>query len=298
MFLRRILLADPAGFCVGVKRAVEMLDQALSEIAPPVYCYRELVHNRQVIEHFIARGVNFVDSLDQVPVGSVLVFSAHGVAPALKEEARRRQLRVIDATCPFVTRIHNKVKQFVAEGRLVFLVGHREHEEVLGVVGEAPESVLVIENPAEAEAVQVPEGSKTALVTQTTLSVDDTEKTVSVLRRRFPELASLPQSDICVAVRNRQQAVRKLASEVDRILVLGAQNSSNSARLVEVAEAAGATAHLISSIEQLDDLNWQNVEAVGITAGASTPDSFMQNVINKLNQQGNAEIKKLQPTTE
>ena len=298
MFLRRILLADPAGFCVGVKRAVEMLDQALSEISPPVYCYRELVHNRQVIEHFIARGVNFVDSLDQVPVGSVLVFSAHGVAPALKEGARRRQLRVIDATCPFVTRIHDKVKQFVAEGRLVFLVGHREHEEVLGVVGEAAESVLVIENPAEAEAVQVPEGSKTALVTQTTLSVDDTEKTVSVLRRRFPELASLPQSDICVAVRNRQQAVRKLASEVDRIIVLGAQNSSNSARLVEVAEAAGATAHLISSIEQLDDLNWQDVEAVGITAGASTPDSFIQTVIDKLNQQGNAEIKKLQPITE
>jgi 4-hydroxy-3-methylbut-2-enyl diphosphate reductase len=297
MSLKLILLAEPAGFCVGVKRAVETLDQTLLEIAPPVYCYRELVHNRQVIERFIARGVNFVDSLDQVPAGSVLVFSAHGVSPTLKEEARRRRLRVIDATCPFVTRIHDKVKQFVAEGRLVFLVGHREHEEVLGVVGEAPESVIVVENPSEAETVQVPEGSKTALVTQTTLSVDDTEKTVSVLRRRFPELTSLPQSDICVAVRNRQLAVRKLASEVDRIIVLGAQNSSNSARLVEVAQAAGATAHLISSIEQLNKLNWQNVEAVGITAGASTPDSFIQTVVNKLNQQGSAEIRKLQPST-
>ncbi len=290
MPLKHIVVADPSGFCAGVKRAVAMLDQALRDLDPPIYCYRELVHNRQVIEQFSERGVRFVDSLNEVPEGANLVFSAHGVAPALLADARHRHLRVIDATCPFVARIHGKVQQFVKEGRLVFLVGHRGHEEVSGVVGEAPESVMVIENPAEAEAVQLPPGTQVALVTQTTLSVTDTEQTVSVLRRRFPELATLPQSDICGAVRSRQLAVRKLASQVDRVLVLGAQNSSNSLRLVEVARASGAAATLISSLDELRTLNWQNIDAVGITAGASTPDSFIQAVTDVLKQLDGAEI--------
>jgi len=290
MPLKRIFVAEPAGFCTGVKRAVEMLDQALNDLNTPIYCYRELVHNRQVIGRFKERGVRFVQSLSEVPAGAVLVFSAHGVSPALFEEARQRNLRVIDATCPFVLRIHSKVRQFVAEGRLVFLVGHRGHDEVRGVVGEAPESVIVIENPEEAEAVQVPPGTTVALVTQTTLSVTDTQKTVDVLRRRFPELATLPQSDICGAVRSRQLAVRKLASYVDQVLVLGAQNSSNSLRLVEVAIEAGATGTLISSLDDLQKLNWQYLEAIGITAGASTPDSFIQEVIASLKKLAGAEI--------
>ncbi len=290
MPLKRILVAEPSGFCAGVKRAVAMLDQALIDLDSPIYCYRELVHNRQVIEQFTDRGVLFVDSLNEVPEGANLVFSAHGVAPALLKEARQRQLRVIDATCPFVSRIHGKVRQFVANGRLVLLVGHRGHDEVRGVVGEAPGSVMVIENPDEAESVQVPLGTSLALVTQTTLSITDTEKTVSVLRRRFPELAFLPQSDICGAVRSRQLAVRKLASLVDRVLVLGAQNSSNSLRLVEVARDAGAAATLIPSLDELRTLNWQGIDAVGITAGASTPDSFIQAVIDELQKLDAAEI--------
>ena len=269
MPLKRILLAEPAGFCAGVKRAVDMLDQALQDLDTPIYCYRELVHNRQVIEQFTARGVRFVENLSEVPVAAVLVFSAHGVSPALLAEASQRQLRVIDATCPFVARIHSKVRQFVAEGHLVFLVGHRGHDEVRGVIGEAPGSVLVIE---------------------TTLSISDTEKTVSVLCRRFPKLATLPQSDICSAVRSRQIAVRRLASLVKHVLVLGAQNSSNSLRLVEVAREAGANATLISSLDDLQKLPWQDMDAVGITAGASTPDSFIQAVIEEIKRPDGAVI--------
>ncbi|MDD3953187.1 MAG: 4-hydroxy-3-methylbut-2-enyl diphosphate reductase [Lentisphaeria bacterium] len=290
MPLKRILLAEPAGFCAGVKRAVDMLDQALQDLDTPIYCYRELVHNRQVIEQFTARGVRFVENLSEVPVAAVLVFSAHGVSPALLAEASQRQLRVIDATCPFVARIHSKVRQFVAEGHLVFLVGHRGHDEVRGVIGEAPGSVLVIENPDEAEDIQVPQGIPVALVTQTTLSISDTEKTVSVLCRRFPKLATLPQSDICSAVRSRQIAVRRLASLVKHVLVLGAQNSSNSLRLVEVAREAGANATLISSLDDLQKLPWQDMDAVGITAGASTPDSFIQAVIEEIKRPDGAVI--------
>ncbi|MFA6929122.1 MAG: 4-hydroxy-3-methylbut-2-enyl diphosphate reductase [Lentisphaeria bacterium] len=290
MPLNRIVVVEPSGFCAGVKRAVALVDQTLREKGSPLYCYRELVHNRQVIAQFTARGVTFVGSLAEVPAGANLVFSAHGIAPALVEEAQQRNLQVIDATCPFVARIHSKVRQFVADGRLVFLVGHRGHDEVRGVVGEAPGHILVIENPAEAEAVQVPAGAALALVTQTTLNVTDTEKTVNILRRRFPKLATMSHDDICFAVRNRQLGVIKLAAQVHKILVLGAQNSSNSQRLVEVACAAGAEATLISTLDDLISLNWQDVGSVGITAGASTPDSFVQEVIDSLKQQGNPEV--------
>jgi len=290
MPLNHILVVEPSGFCAGVKRAVGMLGQALCDLPPPVYCYRELVHNRQVIEQFIARGVRFVNSLDEVPIGANLIFSAHGVAPQIVEQARGRSLRILDATCPFVARIHSKVRQFVAEGRTVFLVGHRTHDEVRGVVGEAPGAVLVIEDPAEAAAVQVAPGAELAVVTQTTLSVADTEKTIGVLRSRFPALAMLPQSDICLAVRNRQLGVSKLAEQVRRILVLGAQNSSNSQRLVEVARTAGAEASLISTLDDLAAIDWQGVDRVGITAGASTPESFMQAVIETLQRWSGAAV--------
>ncbi|NLF93776.1 MAG: 4-hydroxy-3-methylbut-2-enyl diphosphate reductase [Oligosphaeraceae bacterium] len=298
MPLNRIVVVEPSGFCAGVKRAVGMLEQALCELAPPIYCYRELVHNRQVIEQFTARGVRFVNCLDEVPEGANLVFSAHGVAPQIVEQARGRCLRVLDATCPFVARIHSKVRQFVAEGRTVFLVGHRTHDEVRGVVGEAPGAVMVIENPAEAEAVQVAPGTALAVVTQTTLSVADTAKTIGVLHSRFPALATLPQSDICLAVRNRQLGVSRLAEQVQRILVLGAQNSSNSQRLVEVAVAAGADATLISTLDDLADIDWQGVDQVGITAGASTPESFMQAVINALRRLNGAAVTRLRVATE
>lgn len=293
MPLSRIVVVEPSGFCAGVRRAVDLMEQALGELGPPLYCYRELVHNRQVIARFIARGVHFVSSLDEVPEGANLFFSAHGVAPELVAAARRRQLRVIDATCPFVARIHAKVRQFVAAGCQVFLVGHRDHDEVIGVVGEAPGHVMIIENPAEAAAVQVAAGVPLALVTQTTLSVDDTVRTVAVLQQRFPELATLPASDICLAVRNRQRGVRQLVTAANRVLVLGSRNSSNTLRLVEVARAAGAEACLISAPEELWQLDWRGVDTVGLTAGASTPDVFVQEVITALRRLGEATVTRL-----
>lgn len=290
MPLNSIVVVEPSGFCAGVKRAVDMVEQALRERGAPLYCYRELVHNPQVIESFAVRGVVFVPRLAEVPEGANLVFSAHGVSPALVDEACRRNLQVIDATCPFVASIHGKVRQFVAEGRMVFLVGHRGHDEVCGVVGEAPGHVIVVENPSEAESVQIPTGTAAALVTQTTLSVADTEKTVAVLRRRFPELVTLPQGDICPATLNRQLGAIRLAGQVRRVLVLGARNSSNSRRLVEVACAAGADATLISRIDDLEKLDLQGVDSVGITAGASTPDFFIREVIDYLKKQGSPEV--------
>jgi len=289
---QRIVLVEPCGFCAGVKRAVVCVEDALRERGAPLYCYRELVHNRQVIGELEARGVVFVTSLDEVPAGATLIFSAHGVAPGLYGEAQGRGLRVIDATCPFVAKIHRKVRHFVAEGRLVLLVGHRGHDEVNGVLGEAPGKIFVVENAIEAESLVVP-AAALALVTQTTLSVAEVGKTVAVLRRRFPALATMAQSDICHAVRNRQLGVRRLVERVEMILVLGAANSSNTLRLVEVARAGGAQAALISTLADLAALNVKQYAAIGVTAGASTPESFVQAVIAALQCDGQTELETL-----
>lgn len=293
MSRQRIVLVEPCGFCAGVKRAVACVEDALRERGAPLYCYRELVHNRQVISELAARGVVFVSCLDEVPAGATLVFSAHGVAPGLNAEAQARGLRVIDATCPFVAKIHRKVRHFVAAGRLVLLVGHRGHDEVNGVLGEAPDKILVVENAIEAESLAVPAGAALALVTQTTLSVADVGKTVAVLRRRFPALATMAQSDICHAVRNRQLGVMRLVERVEMILVLGAANSSNTLRLVEVARAAGAQAALISTVDDLAALDVKRYATIGVTAGASTPETFVKAVIAALQCDGQAELETL-----
>lgn len=286
MGLQRVILVEPSGFCAGVKRAVELVERALAEYGAPLYCYRELVHNRHVVDDLAARGVVFVTRLDDVPEGERIVFSAHGVSPAHHRAAAKRGLQVIDATCPFVAKIHAKVRQFTADGCHVFLVGNRGHDEVNGVLGEAPEHVTVIENPEEAEAVHVQDATAVAVVTQTTLSVSETERTVAVLRRRFPALQMLPKSDICYATRNRQAGVLNLAELTDAVLVLGAKNSSNSNRLVEVAHGAGVRAGLVSTSADLESFNWDGVEVVGVTAGASTPESFICEIVEALKQRG------------
>jgi len=298
MSLKRVVIVEPSGFCAGVRRAVELVERALADYGAPLYCYRELVHNRQVVDDLAARGVVFVNSLDDVPEGARVVFSAHGVAPDHYEAAAKRGLEVIDATCPFVSKIHAKVRQFTADGCHVFLVGHRGHDEVNGILGEAPGHVTVIENVAEAEAVCVPDATAVAVVTQTTLSLSEAEQTIAALHRRFPALQALPKSDICYATRNRQAAVLKLVELTDAVLVLGAKNSSNTNRLVEVARAAGARAGLISTVADLDAFDWEGVEAVGVTAGASTPESFIQEIVGVLVQRGAGEVERVCLTKE
>lgn len=293
MSLQRVILIEPSGFCAGVRRAVDLVERALVDYGAPLYCYRELVHNRQVVDDLATRGVVFVSNLDDVPEGARVVFSAHGVAPDHYATAEKRGLRVIDATCPFVSKIHAKVRQFTADGCHVFLVGHRGHDEVNGILGEAPEHVTVIENTAEAEAVRVPDATSVAVVTQTTLSLSEAEQTIAVLHRRFPELQALPKSDICYATRNRQAGVLKLVALTDAILVLGAINSSNTNRLVEVARGAGARAGLISTRADLDTFDWQGVAVVGVTAGASTPESFIQEILDALVHRGAEEVERM-----
>ena len=293
MALRRVILAEPHGFCAGVKRAVDLVEQALADHGTPLYCYRELVHNRQVVDAFTRRGVVFVDRLEDVPAGARLVFSAHGVAPACVQAAAARGLQVIDATCPFVSVIHSKVRQFVGDGCRVFLVGHRGHDEVNGIWGEAPDQITVVENPAEAEAVRLPDGAAVAVVTQTTLSVSEVDQTIAVLRRRFPQMRALPKTDICYATRNRQAGVLNLVEQADAVLVFGATNSSNTNRLVEVARGAGGRAMLVSAAADLDAFDWQGVETVGVTAGASTPDSFIREILDALVRRGAAEVVRL-----
>lgn len=290
MPLRRVILVRPRGFCAGVERAVSMVDQALARHGRPLYCYRELVHNRYVVDGLARRGVAFVDRLEDVPEGAAVVFSAHGVAPAVYAAAAARRLVVIDATCPFVAKVHAEVRRFVKQGCTVLLIGHRGHDEVRGIVGEAPESIRVIENRAEAEAIEVPDAAAVATVTQTTLSVTETAAVVAGLRRRFPSLRTPAGSDICYATQNRQEAVIALARQADMVLVLGAVNSSNTNRLVEVARAAGGRAELISRPEELASLDLREAETVGVTAGASTPESLVQNLVEALRRLGATEV--------
>ena len=298
MALRRIVLAQPSGFCSGVERAVTMVEAALAASGEPLYCFRELVHNRQVIAALAGRGVVFVDDLAAVPAGGRVVFSAHGVAPAVYLSAAERGLKVIDATCPFVARVHARVRGFVVRGCRVLLVGHRGHDEVRGIVGEAPEHVQVIENEQEAWGVQVPAGLPLAVVTQTTLSMMDTAQVMRVLKHRFPDLEGLSRHDICHATQKRQLGVMQLARQTDLVLVLGAANSSNTNRLVEVARAVGGRAQLISQAGDLTGLELASLDTVGVTAGASTPESFVREVVAILSQHGSPEATTLRVSSE
>lgn len=275
----RILLAAPRGFCAGVNMAIETLETALRRYGPPLYVYHEIVHNRWVVNEFVQRGVHFVETLDIVPEGGILIFSAHGVSPAIRQEAAARKLHTIDATCPLVTKVHREVRRFAEMGYTVLLIGHAGHDEIVGTMGEAPDQIRLVQNEQEAETVEVPDPERVAYTTQTTLSVMDASRIVQRLRQRFPKLVGPARDDICYATQNRQEAVLELAREADVFLVVGSQNSSNSRRLAEIAHSAGVPAYLVDGPEDLKR-EWFSAEhTVGITAGASAPEHLVQGCI-------------------
>ena len=272
-------LVAPRGYCAGVERAIETVERVLLELGPPVYVRGEIVHNTHVVSSLAAKGAVFVDSETEVPEGQTIILSAHGVAPEVRRVCAERGLRVIDATCPLVSKVHAEVRRYAGRGASVLLVGHAEHDEVIGTRGEAPGAVYVVESVEDAERVMVPDPERVALTTQTTLSIDDTTAIVDVLKRRFPALAGPKASDICYATQNRQDAVREVVGEgADLVLVVGSRNSSNSNRMVEVAQASGAESHLIDTVDELD-LGWlEGKRRVALTAGASAPEVLVQEV--------------------
>ena len=288
-----IVLAGPRGFCAGVDRAIEIVERALDVVDGPIYVRREIVHNRHVVEALREKGAIFVDELSEVPAGATVIFSAHGVSPAVREDAQTRGLRVIDATCPLVTKVHTEAVRYARERRTIVLVGHEDHDEVIGTTGEAPERIVVIDSVAEAERLEVDDPTRVAYLTQTTLSVDDTRAVIDVLRRRFPAIVGPSRDDICYATQNRQAAVKRLSAEVDLVLVLGAANSSNAARLREVAAARGTAAHLINDVRDIDPAWLAGAPRVGITAGASTPEFLVREVVRFLEERGTPSVREL-----
>jgi 4-hydroxy-3-methylbut-2-en-1-yl diphosphate reductase len=284
---KRVLLAAPRGYCAGVDRAVEAVEQALDQHGAPVYVRKQIVHNRHVVETLEERGAIFVDDTAEVPEGALLVFSAHGVSPAVRAEARDRQLRTIDATCPLVTKVHQEAKRFAREDFDILLVGHAGHEEVEGTAGEAPSHIQLVETGADVDAVSVRDPQKIVWLSQTTLSVDETMDTVRALRERFPTLQNPPSDDICYATQNRQIAVKAMAPHCDLVIVVGSRNSSNSVRLVEVALTAGAgAAYLVDYAREIDEAWLSGVRTVGVTSGASVPEVLVRGVLDHLAERG------------
>lgn len=284
--VEKIILAEPRGFCAGVDRAVEAVRGALREYGRPLYVRHQIVHNRFVLEALEREGAIFVESLDEAPEGQRVIFSAHGVAPSEWERARSRNLRVIDATCPLVTKVHSEVERYAAEGKTVILVGHAGHEEVKGTMGVAPGRMLLVGTVEEAEAVEVPDPSAVAAVTQTTLSVDDTRDIMMTLKRRFPALATPKTDDICYATQNRQNAVKELVDVSDVVLVVGSRQSSNANRMVEVARMRGGRAFLVDSLEDVEPEMVAGVRALGLTASASSPEWLVEEIINAFSERG------------
>jgi 4-hydroxy-3-methylbut-2-enyl diphosphate reductase len=296
--LKRVVLAAPRGFCAGVVRAIEIVNTVLQLLPPPIYVRKEIVHNRFVVEHFKQRGVIFVNELDEVPDGATVIFSAHGVSPAVREMARKKNLRVIDATCPLVTKVHLEAIKFAQEGYSIILIGHEGHEEVEGTMGEAPHCTYLVQSVEDVERLQVPDPEKVAYLTQTTLSVDDTAEIVAALKRKFPKIVGPRTDDICYATQNRQNAVKALAKQVDVILVIGSQNSSNSQRLKEVAISNGCPAYLIDGAEHIRTEWLIDAESVGVTSGASAPEILVKQVIQRLQELGATEVVELRLTEE
>lgn len=284
--VRRILLASPRGYCAGVERAVETVERALELYGAPVYVRKQIVHNLHVVRELEARGAVFVEEETEVPAGSTVVFSAHGVAPAVRANAESRHLHTIDATCPLVTKVHVQARRYAAEGYTVVLIGHAGHEEVVGTMGEAPASIVLVESAADVDALTVPEGAKLAYITQTTLSVDETAEVIAALRRRFPDIHAPKKEDICYATSNRQWAVKEMLDQIGLLLVLGSRNSSNSNRLVEVARAGGVDAHLVDDETEIDESWLGGVDTVGITAGASAPEKLVERVCDWFRDRG------------
>lgn len=283
----RVLLAAPRGYCAGVDRAVVTVEKALDHYEPPVYVRKQIVHNKHVVEDLEARGAIFVEELDEVPEGALVVFSAHGVAPMVHDEAEKRELRTIDATCPLVTKVHNEARRFAKDDLDIVLIGHNGHEEVEGTAGEAPHNIQLVESPDDVDDVEVRDPSRVVWLSQTTLSVDETYETVDRLRERFPDLMSPPSDDICYATQNRQVAVKEIAAESELLLVVGSANSSNSVRLVEVALDAGAdAAYRIDNASEIDEAWLEGVKTVGVTSGASVPEDLVAAVTSWLAERG------------
>jgi len=288
--VRKVLLASPRGYCAGVERAVETVEKALDLYGPPVYVRKQIVHNLHVVRDLEARGAVFVDQETEVPEGATVVFSAHGVAPSVHANAAARRLQTIDATCPLVTKVHVQARRYAAEGYTVVLIGHAGHEEVVGTMGEAPDSIVLVESVADADKLQVDSEAKLAYVTQTTLSVDETGEIITTLRRRFPDIYAPKREDICYATSNRQWAVKEMLSEIELLLVIGSRNSSNSNRLVEVARAGGVAAHLIDDETEIDEAWIAGVDVVGVTSGASAPEKLVERVCDWFRARGVSDI--------
>ncbi|HZD72955.1 MAG TPA: 4-hydroxy-3-methylbut-2-enyl diphosphate reductase [Actinomycetota bacterium] len=295
---RRVLLAAPRGYCAGVDRAVDIVEVALQTYGAPVYVRKQIVHNLHVVRRLEAKGAIFVEELDEVPAGASVVFSAHGVAPEVHEQARNRQLKVIDATCPLVTKVHQEARKFAGKGYDIVLIGHEGHEEVIGTMGEAPRAIHLVGDEQEAAAVEVADPNRVAYLTQTTLSVDETQGVIGQLRERFPVLAGPRSDDICYATQNRQSAVKELAGECQLILVIGAENSSNSKRLVEVARAMGCASHLIAEASVIDPAWFEGVDTVGVTSGASAPEWLVDELVSALRERGASEVREVQAIPE
>src|SRR5215212_4181839 len=290
MAVRKVLLASPRGYCAGVERAVETVEKALDLYGPPVYVRKQIVHNLHVVRDLEERGAVFVDDETEVPEGRTVVFSAHGVAPSVHVNAAARGLSTIDATCPLVTKVHVQARRYAAAGYTIVLVGHAGHEEVVGTMGEAPESMVLVESVDDAEQLAFPPGTLLAYVTQTTLSVDETGEIITALRRRFPDIYAPKKEDICYATSNRQWAVKEMLTEIGLLLVIGSRNSSNSNRLVEVARVGGVAAHLIDDETEIADAWLSGVAVVGVTSGASAPEKLVERVCGWFRARGVTEI--------
>jgi 4-hydroxy-3-methylbut-2-enyl diphosphate reductase len=295
---KRVLLAAPRGYCAGVERAVDTVEQALDRFGPPVYVRKQIVHNRHVVESLEQMGAIFVEENDEVPEGSLVVFSAHGVAPVVHTQAAERNLMAIDATCPLVTKVHNEAKRFAREGYRILLIGHEGHEEVIGTSGEAPDHITIVDGPEHARTVEITD-DRVAWLSQTTLSVDETLETVAILKERFPHLVDPPSDDICYATQNRQLAVKQMAEQCDLLIVVGSLNSSNSVRLVEVGLQSGARdAVRVDGSAELHDGLLTGVETVGVTSGASVPELLVREVLHWLAERGYKDVSTIRATEE
>jgi 4-hydroxy-3-methylbut-2-enyl diphosphate reductase len=295
---KRVVLAAPRGYCAGVDRAVVTVEKALEMYGPPIYVRKEIVHNKHVVQQLAERGAIFVDQETEVPEGELVVFSAHGVAPKVHENAQRRRLRTIDATCPLVTKVHVEARKFAEQGYTIVLIGHEGHEEVEGTTGEAPQSIVLVQTADDVDRLEVSDPGKIAYITQTTLSVDETTEIIARLRERFPEIVGPKSDDICYATTNRQIAVKQLARECDLVLVIGSTNSSNSNRLVEVAREQGTASHLIDNSLQVAEEWLEGVDTVGITSGASAPEELVTQLVDYFRSRGADEVSELRTVDE
>jgi 4-hydroxy-3-methylbut-2-enyl diphosphate reductase len=298
MTVEKLILAKPRGFCAGVDRAIDVVKIALDLYEEPVYVRKEIVHNRHVVEELRQKGAIFVDELDEVPNGAIAIFSAHGVSPEVWAQAEARGLKAIDATCPLVTKVHNEAIRFAQQGRTIILVGHEGHDEVIGTMGEAPDAITLIGSEEQVADLHVPDPTKVAVITQTTLSVDETAGIIEALKGKFPHIAFPPSEDICYATTNRQTALKALAAKVDLILALGSQNSSNSKRLIEVAQGVGIRAYLIDDVKEIRPEWLEGARVIGVTAGASAPEHLVQGVVSYFKDLGVTDIEEIEPIKE